>query len=66
MARFSLSFLSLFLVLAVLALSVPVKREELSPDQKLSLESALQDVKVCLPRVFMKTIIDHPPSLQPS
>lgn len=46
MARFSLSFLSIFLVLAVLALSAPVKRDEQTPSQTLSLDTALEDVKV--------------------
>lgn len=38
MARFSLSFLSIFLLLAVLAVSMPVKRDGEAPSQPLSLD----------------------------
>ena len=47
MARFSLSFLAVFLVLAAFALSLPTKRDELSPTKELGLDGALNDLKVC-------------------
>ncbi|KAJ5238624.1 hypothetical protein N7468_003243 [Penicillium chermesinum] len=45
MARFNLSFLAFFFVFAVLVLSSPIKRDDATSDQKLSLETALDDVK---------------------
>lgn len=38
MARFNLSFFSIFLLLAVLAVSMPVKRDGEAPGQPLSLD----------------------------
>lgn len=52
MARFSLSFLAVFLVLAVCALSLPTKRDSLSPTQDGGLDSAIAELKVgltCIP-----------------
>lgn len=46
MARFSLSFLAVFLVLAACALSMPTKRDSMSPTQELGLDSAIADLKV--------------------
>ncbi|KAJ5373498.1 hypothetical protein N7517_005504 [Penicillium concentricum] len=40
MARFSLSFISIFLVLAVLTLSMPTARDGQAPSQSLRLDSA--------------------------
>ncbi|KAJ5179702.1 hypothetical protein N7492_002912 [Penicillium capsulatum] len=45
MARFSLSFLAVFLVLAALAMSLPTKRDSLSPSQQLDLDNAIADLK---------------------
>jgi hypothetical protein len=44
MARLSLSFLSVLLILAALALSMPVKRDDIAPG--LNLDSALGPLKV--------------------
>ncbi|KAJ5810992.1 hypothetical protein N7447_010508 [Penicillium robsamsonii] len=41
MARFSLSFISVFLVLAVLALSMPAKRDGQAPSQPLRLDGVV-------------------------
>lgn len=46
MARFNVSFLVVFLVLAAFALSLPTKRDQLSADKELGLENALDDLKV--------------------
>lgn len=46
MARFNLSFLVVFLVLAAFAFSAPTKRDQLSADKELGLENALDDLKV--------------------
>ncbi|KAJ5570423.1 uncharacterized protein N7459_009853 [Penicillium hispanicum] len=45
MARFSLSFFALFLVLAALALSLPTKRDDVNTGKPLGLETALDDLK---------------------
>lgn len=47
MARFTLSFLAVFVLLAALAMSLPTKTEDLTPDQQMGLDSALNDLKVC-------------------
>ncbi|CAI7629774.1 unnamed protein product [Penicillium viridicatum] len=44
MARFSLSFLSIFLVLAVLTLSMPTKRDEQAAGQPLGLAGPIGDL----------------------
>ncbi|KOS48370.1 hypothetical protein ACN38_g577 [Penicillium nordicum] len=44
MARFSLSFLSIFLVLAVLTLSMPTKRDEKAASQPLGLAGPIGDL----------------------
>ncbi|KAJ5931387.1 hypothetical protein N7516_005876 [Penicillium verrucosum] len=44
MARFSLSFLSIFLVLAVLTLSMPTKRDEKAASQPLGLDGPIGDL----------------------
>ncbi|CAI7677154.1 unnamed protein product [Penicillium palitans] len=44
MARFSLSFLSIFLVLAVLALSMPTKRDEQAAGQPFGLAGPVGDL----------------------
>ncbi|CAI7641336.1 unnamed protein product [Penicillium glandicola] len=44
MARFSLSFLSIFLVLAVLTLSMPTKRDEQAAGHSLSLDGTLTEL----------------------
>ncbi|KAJ5502086.1 hypothetical protein N7463_004960 [Penicillium fimorum] len=44
MARFNLSFISIFLVLAVLALSMPAKRDGLAPSHSLKLDSAVNEL----------------------
>lgn len=46
MARFSLSFLSIFLVLAVLALSMPTKRDEQAAGQPFGLAGPVGDLIV--------------------
>jgi hypothetical protein len=46
MARLSLSFLSVLFVLAALALSMPVKRDEQAPSHGFTLESTLESLKV--------------------
>jgi hypothetical protein len=48
MARLSLSFLSVLLVLAALALSLPVKRDKEAPSHGFTLESTLDQLKVRL------------------
>ncbi|KAJ5757912.1 uncharacterized protein N7511_006606 [Penicillium nucicola] len=45
MARLSLSFLSVLFVLAALALSMPVKRDEQAPSHGFTLESTLDQLK---------------------
>ncbi|KAJ6085890.1 hypothetical protein N7486_010171 [Penicillium sp. IBT 16267x] len=45
MARFNLSFLAVFLVLAVCALSLPTKRGELLPTSELGLDKTLNELK---------------------
>ena len=47
MARFSLSFLAVFLVLAAVALSLPVKRDEVKEGQPLGLGTIMDDLQVC-------------------
>ncbi|KAJ5483567.1 hypothetical protein N7530_002813 [Penicillium desertorum] len=44
MARFSLSFISIFLVLAVFALSMPTKRDGQAPSQGLGLDGTIKDL----------------------
>ncbi|KAJ5907922.1 hypothetical protein N7495_000604 [Penicillium taxi] len=44
MARFSLSFLAVFLVLAVIAMSLPTKRDTQAPGDALGLESTLGEL----------------------
>jgi hypothetical protein len=46
MARFSLSFISIFLVLAVFALSMPTKRDGQAPSHGLSLDGTIKDLMV--------------------
>ena len=46
MARFSLSFLSIFLVLAVLALSMPTKRDEQAAGEPLGLAGTVGNLIV--------------------
>ena len=46
MARFSLSFISIFLVLAVFALSMPTKRDEQASGQGLSLDGTVENLMV--------------------
>lgn len=46
MARFSLSLLSIFLVLAVLTLSMPTKRDEQAAGQPLGLAGPIGDLIV--------------------
>jgi hypothetical protein len=46
MARFSLSFISIFLVLAVFALSMPTKRDGQAPSQGLGLDGTIKDLMV--------------------
>jgi hypothetical protein len=48
MARLSVSFLSVLLVLAALALSMPVKRDEEALGHGFTLESTLDQLKVRL------------------
>lgn len=50
MARLSLSFLTVFLVLAAFALSMPTKRDS---THGLSLDTALEDLKVCALQAHM-------------
>ncbi|KAJ6024410.1 hypothetical protein N7540_005207 [Penicillium herquei] len=47
MARFNLSFLAIFVILAAIALSLPtnLKRDDLTHGEKLSLEGAVDDLK---------------------
>ncbi|KAJ5712832.1 hypothetical protein N7493_009300 [Penicillium malachiteum] len=47
MARFNLSFLAIFVIFAAIALSLPtnLKRDDLTPGEKLSLEGAVDDLK---------------------
>ncbi|OQE91916.1 hypothetical protein PENNAL_c0008G05599 [Penicillium nalgiovense] len=44
MARFSLSFISIFVVLAAFALSMPTKRDGQAPSQGLSLDGTIKDL----------------------
>ncbi|KAI2729841.1 hypothetical protein CBS147354_1226 [Penicillium roqueforti] len=44
MARFSLSFISIFLVLAVFALSMPTKRDEQAATQPFNLDGTLKEL----------------------
>ena len=46
MARFNLSFLAVFLVLAVCALSLPTKRDSLLPTSELGLDKTIDELKV--------------------
>lgn len=46
MARFSLSFLSIFLVLAVLTLSMPTKRDEQAAAKPFTLDGTVGDLMV--------------------
>lgn len=46
MARFNLSFLAVFLVLAVCALSLPTKRDSLLPMSELGLDKTIDELKV--------------------
>ncbi|KAJ5813945.1 uncharacterized protein N7503_000695 [Penicillium pulvis] len=45
MARFNLSFLAVFLVLAVCALSLPTKRDSLLPMSDLGLDQTIDELK---------------------
>ncbi|KAJ5150622.1 uncharacterized protein N7500_010811 [Penicillium coprophilum] len=45
MARFSLSFISVFLLLAVLALSMPAQRGGQAPSQPLGLNGAINELR---------------------
>lgn len=46
MARFSLSFISIFLVLVVLTLSMPTKRDGQAPSKPLSLDGTVKELMV--------------------
>jgi hypothetical protein len=46
MARFNLSFLAVFLVLAICAVSLPTKRGELLPTSELGLDKTIDELKV--------------------
>ncbi|KAJ5653439.1 hypothetical protein N7490_000442 [Penicillium lividum] len=45
MARFNLSFLAVFLVLAAFAMSLPTKRDELTPSADLGLDKTVDELK---------------------
>ncbi|KAJ5635373.1 uncharacterized protein N7484_008686 [Penicillium longicatenatum] len=45
MARFNLSFLAVFLVLAICAVSLPTKRGELLPTSELGLDKTIDELK---------------------
>lgn len=53
MARFSLSFLAIFVIFAALVLSLPTKTDDLSPNGQLGLDNALGDITVCNGRRYL-------------
>ncbi|KAJ5281413.1 hypothetical protein N7478_006785 [Penicillium angulare] len=45
MARFSLSFLAIFVVFAALALSLPTKTDDLTPTEKMGLDNTIDNLQ---------------------
>lgn len=68
MARFSLSFISIFLVLAVLTLSMPTKRDEQPASQPFSLQGTVSGLVVseAFQTPITCTILTNETSMPPS
>lgn len=46
MARFSLSLLAVFVIFAALALSLPTKTDDLTPNEQMGLDNTLDSLEV--------------------